>query len=433
MLAGLLSFVFSVIYSPGIASAATTPKWAFLSIAVPVAILLRRTSKVTLAHVLIASLVLYAIVSLAWTTVFFDGINVTWKLILFTGLVWIGAEVKSIRSMLVGASLALWINSIVVIAQVHGWHGIPEVVSPGGLFLNKNMGAEFAVLILVGLICERIWWPIPGLMPSIIYVMFPNGPARGAWLALGIVCIGWVGSKFPRIVTVLLGLGLTAIAGHYILSYDSSVSQRMDIWADTVSGFKTWGNGIGSFYVDYPHYATHMDTLKERPDHAHNDFLELVFELGIGSLLAVAFFLSVYRVRLATERSIVLAFLVESCFGFPLAMPATFAAFAFSAGRLAGAGPSLRDDLVRGRDLLRAWLVGIAKFCRGDDQPEKRRTDFSAGISDQKCPVVYVDCLPSERGPDFRGCWRSRKGAGKKSLRRRPARQPVETDAGTGQ
>lgn len=396
MIAGILSFIFTVLFLPGIASAATTPRWAFLSVVVFLCLLFIKTTRITLSHILVVLFVLYCGMSLAWTPVIPDGVQALWKGIVLAGLFWLAAEVKSIRPVLIGAALGLTINSGVVIAQTLGWHRLPEIVSPGGLFMNKNMGAEIAVMVLVGVVAERLWWTIPGLLPS---VFLPD--ARGALVALGAVVLAWIGGLFPRAVTIVCALIAASIGGYFILHYDSSVAQRFSIWFDTIAGFGFWGNGIGSFYSEYPHFATRVDTLLERPDHAHNDLLELIYELGLGASIAVAFFVSCYRTRAATERSILLAFFVEGCFSFSLHMPATAALFCFAAGRLAGAGPSLRDDIHAGRNSIRARLVVLSELCNGHRQSEKGGQDIPAGIPHPECPCLPDHGIQTAGSPRF--------------------------------
>jgi len=128
----------------------------------------------------------------------------------------------------------------------------------------------------------------------------------------------------------------------------------------------TWfGHGWGQFYSTFPQHAVHIDTFLERPEHAHSDAIEIIYELGVGCVFAIAFLWSIGRTALATERAILAAFLVEGLFGFPFYMPATVAVFAIVAGRLAAAGPSLRDDLNACRAAIRNGMVANPKLWIG--------------------------------------------------------------------
>lgn len=349
---GLSGFVFIVLFWPGIASAATTPRWAFLAIVCPATLLFMRSFKITTPHILLLIYLAWATIGLAWSPILEEA-GAEWsRLVIFVCLFWIGAELKSLREILIGAALSLVINSAITIAQVYGWQEIPQLGPPGGLFMNKNMGAEITALVLIGVVAHRIWWLIPGLLPSIYY---PH--SRAAELALVVVAIIWLAQKAPRIALILFAIGLAAFAVDLLISGDSSVVERTNIWLDTISALNWRGHGIGSFYIDYPIIGHRIDVVVARPEHAHNDILEIAFEFGIvGILIATAFIALISRKGALVEKSILIGFAVESFFSFSLHMPATSALFALVAGRLAVARPSIRDDIVACRSAIHAWL-----------------------------------------------------------------------------
>jgi O-antigen ligase len=105
--------------------------------------------------------------------------------------------------------------------------------------------------------------------------------------------------------------------GHSSLA---TIQQRVDLWADTIRGFKIFGNGIGSFEILYPLNAVNIDTVLTRPKYAHNDLLQIGFDLGIGSLLLVAFLWSILTIK-CKEAYILYAFCIVSLFAFPLHNP----------------------------------------------------------------------------------------------------------------
>lgn len=103
-----------------------------------------------------------------------------------------------------------------------------------------------------------------------------------------------------------------------------SLSIRLSYWADTLGNLNWLGHGIGSFLGSYPSFAS-IDTMVSRTDHAHNDFIEWVFELGlVGAVLLVALVVVAVRSDLGDrDLAVVVALGVEMLFAFPLHLPCT--------------------------------------------------------------------------------------------------------------
>lgn len=389
----LSAFVFVILFWPGIAGAATTPRWAFLAVVVPAVLWFRQIKNITLAHLLLGCFLAWGGVSFFWGTVGYDWALTYAHFLMMAGLFVIAAEMKSVRGMIAGATVAMAVNSAVCYAQIQGWQGLGQLVKPGGLFLNRNVGSETAALLLIALVYKRMWWGIPLVLPS--FIMQNN---RGATAALIVVAALALLRTRPKILVAVVSVAAAFVSLHYIKYWDGPVDERFSIWFDTIDGYRWLGHGLGQFYGTYPSVATRIDTLAQRPDHAHNDLLELGYELGIGFVFVLAFVRSIWRNSLATEKAVLIAFAVEGMFGFPLYMPTTAAIFAVVAGRLAGAGPSLRDDLYAGRRLLRNWLERISDFCRGGKEHADGRPAVSAGIPHQE-----LGWLPVRSG-DREGC-----------------------------
>lgn len=348
-----LGFLIAAAYWPGISGAANAPRWALVSVAVP--FLFPDRVRLTTGHVALILLVVWAALSLAWSPQPLDAIPALWVLVLVLGAFCIGGELQSLRPVYIGMALGLGVNSVAAIAQeFYGWAGVAQFSVPAGLFVNPIMLGELSALVIVALVAERIWWAIPFIVPSIVLA-----GARGPALAL---ILGLVFVARNKAVTVLLLVSI-AIAPLVIAHRPDSIAERFAIWRDTIDGMTLKGSGIGSFYSTYPATATRTDTLKSRPKHAHNDLLELAYELGLLGLLGVvAFALALCRGVARTEQSVLVAFFVCAMFGFPAHMPATAFLAALAAGRVCGTGPVLRDDIARWRILLRARH-------QGTDQP----------------------------------------------------------------
>lgn len=349
-----LGFLTAAIFTPTLADGASSPKWAFLAAVVGVGVFFMPRQVVTLGHVLGGALLLWCGATLFWTPVFFDGAHAAAHAVVLAGLFCLGSQVLCLRSLLIGAALGLALNSAVVVAQVYFNFPWTQTAAPGGLFVNRNLGAEAAALVLVGAIAYRLWWVIPALAPT-LYLQ----SSRGATVAIAVALLAGLYPYARRFVAGTLAVAVIAAALVVILNgTDSSTTERFAIWRDTLDGMTLWGNGLGSFYGLYPSHATRLDVLAQRPEHAHMDTLEMVYEIGAGALLFAVFVGFAFRQQHTAGRMILVAFLVEGVFSFPLHNPFTGAVFTVVAGFMYGGQPPFRSDVAAGRAILRRWLVG---------------------------------------------------------------------------
>jgi O-antigen ligase len=348
-----LSFLVAALFVPGLSGAATTPRWALLSIVVP--FLLPKRVVLTPGHWAVFLLLLWCACSLTWTADPYGGTRSLWHLVLFAGLFCAGAAMTTLRPVYIGMALGLGLSSAAAIAQYgFGWNGVDQYNMPGGLFINPNFMAEVACLVLVALVAERLWLYVPLVLPA---ALLPQ--ARGALLGLICALVLWTRNR------LVMGLAVAGLIGGVLWTFQgghriASVQERFAIWRDAAEQLRPFGNGIGSFYLLYPASAKRTDTLHQRPDHAHNDYLEAAFELGIGAGLLFAvwgFALALGRDR--TAALVLTAFLVMAVFGFPLHMPASMFLVALVAGRLCGSGASVGGLEALRRSVLRprheAW------------------------------------------------------------------------------
>lgn len=330
-----------------------------------------------MGHVIGAVLMIWSAVSMIWSPVTEDALDALWKTALFAGCFCLGAEAKSPRPVYRGLGLGIGISGVLAMAQWFGWSGIAQASPPAGLFINRNILAEIAAVALVGVIGSRIWWAVPALIPAVTLTL-----CRGA--LVGLACAGllvlWQRS---RVAALSLAACLVAIIAADIASVPndrSSVMERAAIWLDASAGMSWQGQGIGSFNALYPAYATRIDTLRLRPNHAHNELIEIAFELGpvgLGSLLLLATAALCARGR-RTEKLAFVVILAESGFEFPLHMPLTGFMAAVLAGHLCGAGPDLRDLVAGGRGLLRQRLSMGHGAGPGDRRSDDRGGDIPA-------------------------------------------------------
>jgi len=333
----VLAFFTSILFIPGLPSAATTPRYALLALFVPFIWYSLPAKRITVGHLIGALFLCWCAITLLWAFNFQDGIYQIGKFVLFGLLFCIGATRNSLRNVYIACAIGVGVNSVIVMGQYWGgWTFIPQVAFPGGLFFNKNFGAEFAALILAALVVERLWWLVPVTFPTLILCQ-----SRASVIALSCGAILLVYQHNKRLAIglfmALIGLGI------YLWAMNYTAHQRWDLWRDTFASMQFWGRGIGAYYTTFPENAIYIDSLTLRPTAAHNDLLQLTYELGPGILIVLGLVSVALLPPMRSEHYVLSVFLVEGLVGFPLYMPATAFVAALVLGRLCGDGPDIRS------------------------------------------------------------------------------------------
>lgn len=357
-----LTFFVGVTYFPLISGAATAPRWALLSIALPVMLLAflpysrdehSSVSDVTnfnpfLGHHLAGGLfLLYATISMLWVEVWQDALDALWKFYLLAMAFAIGSRLNDIRHIYIAFGYAITTNSVVMITQVWGlWP-----FGGAGLFFNPNFAGEAAALAIIGcLICRRY------LLAAFCWPSVVLSGSRGALLALAIVGVVWLW-QHKRQYAVIAGSIILVCSPliQFVGKGGASITQRLDLWTDVVQGLTLFGHGVGSFGVMFPKFATHVDTLATHFDHAHNDALEIIYEFGfIGAVLVGTLVFAAMRAAREAECLILCTFIVCGFAGFSLFEPVTAFIALLVAGHTCGHGASLRAPVDASRvELLR--------------------------------------------------------------------------------
>ena len=320
----------SAAYWPGIFSPAMVPKWIALSCLAPGLLLWRdQPLRLTKAHLFGSVLILWAACSVLWSIAPLDSLNGLWLTAILPAICFcLGSQTPSLRPLFIGLGCGMAVSSAVAIGQGAGWFVLPEVAGPSGLFINRNFMAEAAVLVLVWLIAERVWWLAVLVMPAVALV-----EARGALLALG-ACLAVLLWKTRS--PVIGGLLAATVALFCYATFDrgtATMVERADIWTEASQGIVAspagliFGHGIGTFgSVLHPEHADGV------AQHAHNDILELVWDLGLVGLGLGALFVRQLFGPLNSARLVLVAVAVEALFAFPLQLPVTLAVAALAAG-----------------------------------------------------------------------------------------------------
>jgi hypothetical protein len=333
-------------------SAALALRWQLMALgsAALVCLLPRhKRAPPTHAHLIGLAMIAYCLLSVLWTPVFIQSVDAICKLIILALVFVVGRRLATLKPVYVGIGAGMTVNSAVLIFQriTIGDHN-----DHFGLFWNPTLNGEAAVLVLAALMAEKQWLIGIGTWPSLIL-----SGSRAALLSFAIVVMMqlWHAKYKYAAISALIGLLCLAVVGVLWGKPLLQSGERLDIWRDTVSGLTLFGHGLGSFWTTFPEHAHFHNIMKSRPEHAHNDYLELIYELGLGSILALWLAISSFRSAAHKERCVLVAFAVLATVGFPLYMPASAFIFAIVAGHAARGSPELlwavvlrRERMVRG-------------------------------------------------------------------------------------
>lgn len=337
---GILAFCIGAAFIPGIVSAAVVPRW--IAICFTPFLIEHRKIPLTINQLLAIAFLGWCCLTLLWSPVPLDGVGRIIQLLILAGVFSFGARLQSMRPVYIGMGLGLWISSAFAIIQ--RWFDAAIIwpandSPPSGIFINATTAAEITSMVLVGAIANRIYWIVPGLLPTIIL-----SKARGAWLALAIVGIAWTWKRSRKLAILMVAgliIGVTVLATTHF-KVDSNL-QRVQIYLDTLNGLTFWGHGIGSFEAVFPYYAIYLDTFRFHVEEAHSDILQAVFELGPGAIILFGLFVVSLMRGPEAERLVLATFLLEGCVGFPGQLPATEFLAACVLGFLCQSGFVLRD------------------------------------------------------------------------------------------
>lgn len=349
----LLGFAAMTAYVPGWAGAATTPRWIVIGVGSWLLFFFADRVTFTLAHVAGLVLVVWCVVTLAWSADIDSGIGALLLIIALVGVFALASVTDNPRPVMAGAAAGIAVSSAIVIVQWTGWSSdlLPSYFSyrPAALFFNANYMGEAAALVIVGCLAYRLFTGALIAAPALLL-----SSARGAMLAVIAVAVAWLWHRGRAkcalaLATAIVVLGLCSADGIGML-------HRIAIWSDTERNITLAGHGLGSFWVKFPAVATATDLSKERPERAHNEVLDVAFETGVVGAALLCIFALTFVGPLNPARFVLIALAVEAMLAFPLHMPATAFLGAFMAGHCARDRLRLRDQVRVGRDRIRAWL-----------------------------------------------------------------------------
>lgn len=338
----VFGFALMAAYWPNIGGAATTPRWDVAALlAIPLFLAPRIQWRP--AHVLGALLLGLLAISLLWSEGRQDGIDAAFKLSLAAIAFAVGGILSDLKPLTIGAALGILPSSIAAIAQAYGWHGLPMDIHPGGLFYNSDRLAAAAAVVAIAALALRQWIIIPATIPAVI---LPESRAALIALAVGGTFALWrFCSAWSRIAVGIIAAA-TAFLILVIRGIDAGITQRIDLWQDTLSALTWSGHGLGSFWSSFPAHAYHFDFAQTatRPDHPHSEWLWVAYEGGaLGFVLAVAFAVSCWFGGRGPLRAVLCFLFALSIVAMPFHDPATLIFGALVAGHLVSRRGDVRN------------------------------------------------------------------------------------------
>ena len=305
-----------------------------------------------------------------------------------------------------GAFRASWLAAALLAGTVVGITlGALQVVAPGpnspwylypqtnrgvavGFFANANHMADLLVCVLPFIAAlasagrsrniQRYSALLVVLAAAALLIVVGialNGSLAGYVLALPVIGASILIAAPPRRslrtpVAILTGLALVAAVGAIASTSigssrigqeaSGSVQSReaiLQTTAKAIADTMPFGSGLGSFVRVYPLYESADRVVPEYVIHAHNDYAELVLELGLLGIVLIGAFLAWWMAAAragwrtggggpyARAASIATAVvLVHSLVDFPLRTAAVSATFAMCLALLIDRRPSQRQD-----------------------------------------------------------------------------------------
>jgi len=149
--------------------------------------------------------------------------------------------------------------------------------------------AGIALVLIVGIALNRslagYGLALPVIAASLLIILPPRSRLRRA--LAGIAALALVGAIGALATT---RIGGTAISSNAVVS----VQSRQDILQTTgkaIAANMPWGSGLGSFVRVYRLYESPDKVTSEYVIHAHNDYAEVVLELGVAGIILILLFL----------------------------------------------------------------------------------------------------------------------------------------------
>ncbi len=380
----LLGFLLAVCYIPLVTGTAILTQWLLLGVALPMMIL--TPLRITPVHWLGCVFLAYVCASLTWTENIYDSGWTVFCWIVLAMAFCLGSLQESLRPIFVGICVGLMFSVLFVVLAQAGWRPIYQQAwdAPAGLFVAPNALGSILAIAVVAAVVYEIWW----FVPFGIYGLISSNYRIGVIAAL--ICAVPIYWRISKRVTIYLICAVTLCVIALTLWKATPAGHRLEYWSSILPVLSWQGYGIGSFFQLYPTLA---NELVSRPEHAYNDYLELVFELGLG-VLPLWLLLALCFEAKSDDRLILACFLLQSLAFFPLSVPLSAFMAALVAGQLARVRALDRDKRGARRRVVplskRNWGLGASADGR-EGIPVVARDSYEAWISGDATAAILGD------------------------------------------
>jgi hypothetical protein len=379
MIGGLLGFALMTAFWPGIAAAAVLPRW-IVGALMMLAFVSSPRLAMTCVHWTGLVLCTFLIATLAWAPSW-DGGDVALCLVIMAAAFAWASTLDDVSPFVIGAAAGIAVNSALVIAQQFTALPLPFYARPAGLFYNPNLLAEAASAVIVAVAALRLWWLAALLLPALL---LPG--TRGALFAAAaclVLLVDWRYNDWK--LRLLVGcVAFIALIVFVRQGVNDSIHIRLDYWRDGLAALNWQGHGIGSIWTTFPQFAhfTHVEVKDVRPEHLHNELLELAYEGGVGAVvLALVFVVALADAAYKNPLALVLlALAIMSVTEMPLREPATALFGAVIAGFVAGRSRNDADGADLGGNELRDSGQLHPQPRPGELRRSKRKARYGAKI-----------------------------------------------------
>jgi len=333
-------FLVAVGLWPDALEAGFTLRWDFMAIGAPLYLILFGDRSKPLPAVVAALMVLIlSIIGLTtqWAPDELTAYEELIHLLLAAGVFIVGfsAAELSLRYLWRGLAAGMGVSAVIAICQLSGWHLVQEAITPGGLFVNKNLLAEAGMVALVATLAHSDWrWSIA---PAFCVAMGHSTAVFGSLVAVLSVYL-WDRGRARTAGMLLAALAAGLMVSLFVVKFPSGV-ERLGFWKEALLQ-STWiGHGLGSFPIAFG-FA----------EYAHNEVVHYIYELGVIAIAPAAALVYLWLERTyEPERLVLTSVFAVGILSFPLHIPVTLFAAALAAGALArGRVWVQRDYRVRG-------------------------------------------------------------------------------------
>lgn len=300
-----LGLILPVCFVAGYTGATIPTQWGLLSIVL--ALSLWRKAPFNFLHELGVMFCLYALASALWATNYHTSVLGLWFVAIWALSFRLGGTITNLEPLWRGLAIGLSVSSAVAVAQALGYRfGESNGTNIAGLLYNATVQGLACALVLVALVSHRLWWYTPPLLVGLAL-----SQSRGAVLVL----IATLFAKYTHWLLALAALVVSSLAATALLNPSDNL--RLVLWGQTLRNLSPFGwgpNSYNDFFIIIRQSIYHAEFV-------HNDYLQLIFEYGIGA--AFAFTILATALAQSTHRDwpVLLAFAIAATFYFPLYTP----------------------------------------------------------------------------------------------------------------